>query len=85
MPRRRRSESHINAFRQSRAGCDDLYQVVTISEAARLWAKHPTSVRRQINSGRLCARKGDLYLISVASLRNLWGDPVKPMRETLDI
>jgi len=76
MPKRPRSQREINAYRRSYAGEDYLYTVVTLTEAARRWKRHPMTIRRHIDSGRLCARKSDhIWLISVDSLIELWGGP----------
>lgn len=57
----------------------ELTSVVTISEAARLWHKHPTTVRRKLDDYRVHARmSGRVYLISVASLMKVWGQPLAP-------
>lgn len=65
---------------------DELLSVVTLQEAARLWGKHPTSVRRARDSRRappLEVRETPrAILITVASLRRRWGDPLIPL-ETL--
>lgn len=55
-------------------------RVVTLSEAARHWQKHANTVRRARDMGRLEARRTPTgWLIGVASLRALWGDPRVPL------
>jgi hypothetical protein len=77
MPRRRRSESHINAFRPPPPGEDYLYTVVTVGEAVRRWQRHHLTIRRAIDDRRLAARQsGTIWLISVESLIALWGLPI---------
>lgn len=70
----------MSAFHQfksiSREGEADLLSVLTISEAARRWGLWHTSIRRAIDSGRLCARKSEgTWLISKASMVNCYGPP----------
>jgi hypothetical protein len=65
---------------------DELIKIVTLTEAARLWGKHPTSVRRARDSKRnpLVVRETDrVWLISVASLRRRWGSPKIPLSTLL--
>lgn len=56
-----------------------LAEIVTISEAARMWHKHNLTVRRAIDAGRipLKARKtdGGDWLITVESCCQRWGEP----------
>lgn len=67
---------HIRPF--NRAGEDVLHQVVTISEAARLWGYHPDTLRNAIDTGRVNARKSaGTWLISTASLMVRYGPPQK--------
>lgn len=57
----------------------ELTNVVTISEAARIWHKNPTTVRRKLDDYRVHSRmSGRVYLISVASLIKVWGQPLAP-------
>ena len=53
--------------------------VVTISEASVMWDKTRKSIQVRIDKGDLAARKsttGGSILISAASLRRLWGEPL---------
>lgn len=62
----------------------DLGAVVTRTEAALLWMRAFTSIDMQIAKGRLECRTaltGGTVLITTASLRALWGDPVSPALE----
>lgn len=61
-----------------------ILEVVTISEAVQLWQRNNVSIRRAIGTGRrpLMARKSPdspmgIWLISVESLINRWGQPKK--------
>lgn len=59
-----------------------LFEVVTVKEAARMWGKNRASVVRAIDSRHrpLVARKSDsAWLITVASLRRRWGEPIEPL------
>lgn len=61
---------------------DALFEVVTVTEAARMFNKRRQSVLRAIDSRRkpLVARKSDAtWLITLDSLRNRWGDPLSPL------
>lgn len=63
-----------------------LISVVTITEAARLWNKHYTSVRRARDSKRnpLVFRYADRScLITVESLIQRWGQPQIPLTSLL--
>ena len=48
-----------------------------IAEVARVWGKHPNSVRRAIDDRRLLARQmsSGRWLIYTPSAIALWGDP----------
>jgi len=62
----------------------DLFTLITIPEASRLWNKHHMTVRRAIDEGRLEARQSfRSWLITRASLEKLWGKPQKNLLETL--
>lgn len=62
----------------------DLFTLITIPEAARLWNKHHMSVRRAIDEGRLEARQSfRCWLITRASLEKLWGKPQSPLMDVL--
>lgn len=53
-------------------------EIVTISEAARMFDKHPLTVRRAIDNGRipLRARLSDhIWLITLQSCCQRWGAP----------
>lgn len=59
-----------------------LLEVLTISEIARCWRKHPLTVRRAIDARRkpLIGRKspetiGGVWLISRESVVRRWGNP----------
>jgi len=67
-----------------------LFETVTISEAAWMWDRHPMTVRRAIDTGKkplIARRSGDprsklgdesgVYIISVESLIRRWGKPVR--------
>lgn len=55
--------------------------ITTISEAAAIWDKHPNTIRRAIDEGRVAAAKiGSVWILAIDSLVNLWG---KPTRGTL--
>jgi hypothetical protein len=60
---------------------DTLLQVVTITEAARMWRKHNLTVRRAIDARQkpLIARKSDnVWLINYESCVRRWGEPKEP-------
>lgn len=62
----------------------DLFTLITIPEACKLWKKHDITVRRAIDEGRLEARKAPRYwLITFSSLKRLWGEPKGDLLETL--
>jgi len=57
---------------------DDVKRVTTASEAARLYGVSWTTVIYAIDTGNLAAEKvGGTWLISLASLRDYWGEPRK--------
>lgn len=61
----------------ARAGESDLYRVVTLTEASRLWYRHRSTLRYAIDAGLVSARQsGRTWLISVASLVAHYGPPV---------
>lgn len=68
---------------------DTLLTVVTIKEAARLWGKHPNTVRAAIYAKSrpfLVVRRADpYYLITVESLRRRWGDPKIPLDTLINL
>ena len=53
------------------------YLCVTIQEVARLWNKHPNSVRKAIDEGRLIGRRTytGAWLVYTPSAYALWGEP----------
>ena len=54
-----------------------LFDVVTISEAARMWNKNNKTVRRALSRPSVRFRKsGVIYLVSAESCRRLWGEPI---------
>lgn len=61
----------------SHVGQDFLSEVVNVADIRRYWGKHPDTVRRAIDSGRLCYRQAsdNRYLIAKASVIALWGQP----------
>lgn len=57
---------------------ETLFPGITIPEAAKLYGKHPNTVRFAIDVGQLRARKScGTWLVSIPSLIALWGSPVK--------
>jgi hypothetical protein len=59
---------------------DDLYKVSTVEEIAETWGKNPMSVRRAIDSKKkplVGRRSGKVWIISVDSVVNRWGQPKK--------
>lgn len=61
----------------------ELYSVVTLSEACRLWGLHRTTVTYCIDTGLLSARRsGRVYLLLTRELTARYGQPVvKPSNE----
>lgn len=56
-----------------------LFTVVTVTEAARIWHKHQSTVRRAIDSPKIISRKsGNTWFLLVDSLREYWGEPLEP-------
>lgn len=54
--------------------------VTTIPEAAKHWHKQQMTIRRAIDDGRLIARQaGGTWLISLSSIRALWGPAHTPI------
>jgi hypothetical protein len=63
-----------NKAKQNHYQC--LAQVVTMSEAARMYYRDRQTVRYAIDAGNLAARQcGRNWLVSVPSLIALWGNP----------
>lgn len=59
---------------------EKLEGVLTISEVAALWQRHPVSIRRAFDSRKrpLVARKSEhIWLISYESCLRRWGPPRK--------
>lgn len=57
-----------------------LFEVVSIAEASRHWRKAANTIRLARDDGRICARKTPReWLITVESLRALWGEPKIPL------
>jgi len=59
---------------------DDLYKVSTVEEIAETWGKNPMSIRRAIDSKKnplVGRRSGKVWIISVDSVVNRWGQPKK--------
>ncbi len=55
-------------------GRNKLSDVLTITEAAALWFKHPDTIRQHIDVGNLAARRsGKIWLISRDSLVAYYG------------
>lgn len=58
---------------------EPLTKVATMSAVARAYCRTPTNVSQYVDLGRLAAVKcGGVVLISLASVRRLWGDPINP-------
>lgn len=53
------------------------YLCAPVVEVAHLWGKHPNSVRRAIDDGRLIGRRAynGQWLVYVPSVWHLWGEP----------
>lgn len=52
---------------------EELAQVVTLAEAARMSYRHPNSVKYAIDAGNVAATKcGRVWLVSVRSLKAHW-------------
>lgn len=63
-------------YRANRAGEEYLKRVVTLGEAAQLWAVGNGTLRYHLARGTLCGRKaGAVWLVSVASMVALYGPP----------
>lgn len=59
---------------------DDLYSVLTLSEVAYMWCKHPSTVRYALGARRkpLVFRPTPrAYLITYASCVRRWGKPIR--------
>jgi hypothetical protein len=60
----------------ARIGEDELHRVVTLTEAARRWYRHRSTLRYAIDAGLVSARQsGRTWLISVSSLIAHYGPP----------
>ncbi len=60
----------------TRIGDSELWRVVTLTEAARLWYRHRSTLRYAIDAGLVNARQsGRTWLISVSSLVAHYGPP----------
>ena len=57
----------------------DLFATVTVAEASSRWGKHVKSVREAMIGGKLSYRRsGGTWLIQTESLVKLWGQPLPP-------
>ncbi len=61
---------------------DALYSLLTITEVARLWGRHPSTVRNALGARKrpLTFRQSDrVYLITYESCLRRWGPPRLPL------
>lgn len=70
---------YISLYNQNMSS--ELYSLVTIQEAARLYYRQPSTIRYHIDRGNLEWRKvgsnrRGIYMISLASLMKLYGKPL---------
>ena len=65
---------------------DALYLVITTAEAARMWSVDQRTVQRWLDDPRVVSRASNNgFLISYISLVVVFGRPVVPLREVLDL
>ncbi len=65
-------------LRLSMGGLSELLGVVTLSEAARRWRLHRTTLMNAIDRGRLSARRsGRVWLLLDSELRQVYGLPIE--------
>lgn len=64
----------------------DLFAVVTVVEASRRWRKHYSNVIKAMDHGKLNYRRsGSIWLIQASSLIKLWGQPVPPELDDIEL
>lgn len=64
----------------------DLFATVTVAEASMRWNKHVTSVREAMIAGKLNYRRsGGTWLIQTESLIKLWGQPIPPDTDGVEL
>lgn len=73
-------------FKQGDPVLRDLFATVTVAEASSRWNKHVTSVREAMLAGKLNYRRsGGTWLIQTESLIMLWGQPLPPDTEGVEL
>jgi hypothetical protein len=64
---------------------DSLALVTTISEAAKTWDRHRSTIKYAIDAENIVAvQSGATWLISVPSIQDFWGDPPTLPQPILD-